>query len=196
MVGDRIRDLVSSVQGVSTRRVGEARELAIPEALINAAMDRLVVKGDLEQLALRLGTDVLQIDVELRTAWAQLAMTGHFELAGIVIEKRWQHLDLRQLRTLDVRTSRHASSWHRLLLLALSPILGWLAGLAFRHALRGLEGVRVAGSDYHFDLSPHIRKDSWLMATISTLNISGARFEPGLLVLRGNLNVLGAFSRD
>lgn len=192
-IGDRFKNLVSTVQTVAAR-VGEERELSIPENLINAAIDRLVVKGDIEYLAVRLGEGALQIDVELRTAWAHLAMTGDFELDDILIDERRQLISLRQLRTLDVRTSRHASSGYRLLFLTLSPVLGWLAGLAFRRALRGLEGASVTGNHYHFDLSPHIRKDSWLMTTISTLNVTGARFEPAVLVLRGNINVLGAFS--
>ncbi len=192
-IGDRFKGLVSTVQTVAAR-VGEERELSLPENLINAAIDRLVVKDDIEYLAVRLGEGVLQIDIELRTAWAHLAMTGDFELDDIAIDQRRQFISLRQLRTLDVRTSRHASDWYRLLFLTLSPVLGWLTGQAFRRALRNLEGASVAGNRYHFDLSPHIRKDSWLMTTINTLNVSGARFEPGVLVLRGNINVLGVFS--
>ncbi len=191
--GDRFRHLVSTVQTVAAK-VAEERELAVPENLINAAIDRLVVKGDIESLAVRLSDGLLQIDIELRTAWARLALTGDFGLDDILIDQRRQFISLRQLRTLDVRTSRYASDWHRFFLLALSPLLGWLTGQAFRRALRGLEGASVAGNRYHFDLSPHIRKDSWLMTTLSTLNVSGARFEPASLVLRGNINVLGALS--
>lgn len=191
--GDRFKNLVSTVQTVAAR-VGEERELAVPENLINAAIERLVVKGDIEYLAVRLGEDLLQIDLELRTAWARLAMTGDFELDDILLDQRRQFISLRQLRTLQVRTSRYASDWHRLLLTLMSPALGWLTGQAFRRALRGLEGASVAGNRYHFDLSPHIGKESWLMTTVSTLNVTGARFEPGVLVLRGNVNVLGVFS--
>lgn len=190
-LGDRLKGLVSAVQGVAAR-VSEERELPLPEHLINAAIDRLVVKGDLEYLAVRLGEDLLQIDVELHTAWARLAVTGDFELDAIGIDRRRQFVSLRQVRTLDVRTSRHASAWHRLFFQLLSPALGWLAGLAFRHGLRRLEGASVAGDVFRFDLSPYIRKDSWLMTTISTLNITGARFQPGTLVLRGGIDVLGA----
>ncbi|MEL0028146.1 MAG: hypothetical protein VW625_05725 [Perlucidibaca sp.] len=193
MVGEHFKELVSAVENL-TARVTESHELAVPEGLINAAIDRLVVKGRLESLVIRLGEGVLRIDVDLYTSWARLGVTGDFSLVDILIEQRRQQISLRQSGKLHVTTSKYSTDWHRYLLMLLSPFLGTLAEFAFRRALRDIEGVRIAADEYHFDLAPHISKDSWLMKTISTLNITGARFEPEKLVLRGNLNVMGAWS--
>lgn len=198
VLGDKFRNLVSSVQTVAAR-VGEEREVRLPEGLINAAIDRLVVKGDLRSLVLHFSEERLQLDVVLLKSGSRIHVSGQFALAGIDMNQHHQKMSLRQMEPLAVAVSPSGSSAQRLLLRLLSPWLGVLAGMAFRRALRGIEGTFIesgggAGRLFHFDLSPHIARDSLLMTTISTLNVTGARFEPAELVLRGNINVLGMFA--
>jgi len=192
-IGRRIKNVVGVVQSVAMK-VGEERELPVPEGVINSAIERWLVKGALKSMIVRLHEGTMRLDAELMLFGSCLKAAGNFTLEDLCVNQQRQFITLHQAGRIETLEISHSSPKWRALFFVLRPFHSVLATWALRRLLNKLEGVAVVGPVYHFDLSRYIGNDPKRITTISTVNVSSGRLEDGALILVGNINLMGLFA--
>ncbi len=189
-LGDSLRAVVDTAQAVVSG-VAQEKELPVPEAVINAAIERWLLGGALVSMVARVFEDGLRLDVELMVVGSRLKVAGRFVLQDICINQQMQFLTLRQEGSLDVQALGHRWPWWRTAFLMVWPLRSWLAAFALKTLLNRVDGITSLGSVYHFDLAPYIRREPQLITLVSTVNVVRGRLEDGVLMLGGHINLRG-----
>lgn len=188
-----ITDWLSSLGRTGNRVQAELtpREFPLPDAVLNAALLRYGVQGDIRRLSVACHAGCLTLDIAFTTPWAQVAVSGDFRIDDFHLDGALQRVLLAQQGRLRVQADNFAAPWQGSVYRLLSPVSGWLAERLLKHFLLKLKGTRILRRHYRFDLSHYIPAQSWLALTARTVPLHGARCEPGTLVLLGHVDVLG-----
>lgn len=189
-LGEHLKTVVDTAQAVVSG-VTQEKELPVPEAVINAAIERWLLGGALVSMVARVFDDGLRLDVELMLAGSRLKVAGRFALQDICINQQMQFVTLRQQGELEVQALGHRWPWWRTAFLMVWPLRSWLAAFALRTLLNRVDGITSLGAVYHFDLAPYIRQEPRLVTLVSTVNVVRGRFENGVLMLGGHINLRG-----